>query len=86
MPLNDDLLKCWTNALKEYAMLNMNLDDDDPMKFSRSTPKRLSLSTCRLWDGGSPSSDYIAHDIRKVSCKNVPIVKDKMLINAKLRQ
>ena len=76
MPLDENLLKNWTYALKEHVLLTVVLDDDNPMKFSLSTPERLSSSMRRLWDGGSPSSVHIVHATRKVACTNMPIIKE----------
>ena len=76
MNLYDNLLKDWTDALKEHALFTTSLDDDDPLKFSRFTPKHVSTSMRGLWDGGSPSSDRIVHDARKVACTNMPIIKE----------
>ena len=76
MPLDENLPKNWTYALKENVLLTVVLDDNNPMSFSRSIPENLPSSMRRLWDGGSPSSVHIVHAIRKVVCTNMPIIKE----------
>ena len=76
MRIDENLLNDWTDALKEHDLLTMTLDGDDPMEFSRYTPKRIASSMHILWDGDSSSSDRVVHDIRKLVCTNMPIFKE----------
>ena len=72
MPMDDSLNKDWADGLKRHQLFTMNLPEDDPKKFSSSTPKRLSSSMRRVWEG-CPSSERIVQDVRKVIYDNIPI-------------
>ena len=74
MPMDDSLNKDWADGLKRHQLFTMNLPEDDPKKFSSSTPKRLSSSMRRVWEG-CPSSERIAQDVRKVIYDNIPVVQ-----------
>ena len=81
MPLDCSLLSDLGHDLSRHVRMTKALASDDPLKFSRSTPKRLASSLLRLlWpvsnggdpvfdaaDGGCPSSSRIVEDVKKCS-------------------
>ena len=76
MPLDDNLFKDWTDGLCTHQLCTINLPEDDPRKFSKSTPNRLSSSMRRAWEG-CPSSARIIQDVKRVACHNMPCIRDK---------
>lgn len=56
-------------------MYIMKLNNDDPLKFSKSTPKWLSSSRYHIWEG-IPSSTRIVQDMKRVIYENIPTTRD----------
>jgi hypothetical protein len=59
--LNQDVKK----AVKHHVNLTHDLHEDDPKKFTISTPNRGSSAFCRVLEN-IPTSKRIIHDVRKV--------------------
>jgi hypothetical protein len=72
MSLNQDV-KC---AVDRHVMSTADFSEDDPLKFSLSTPKRGARAFKRVLEG-VPSSKLIVHDITKVIASMV-IVQSKL--------
>jgi len=69
MPLDNTLNKDIHEAVIRHMAATMNLEDDDPRKFSMSTPKRGASAYLRVNDpveGVAPTSERIIQDIDRV--------------------
>ena len=79
-PLDCSLFSDLGHDLSRHVRMTKDLENDDPLKFSRSTPRRLARSLTRLWwheadgvggasydrrTGGSPLSRRIIEDVTK---------------------
>ena len=79
-PLDCSLFSDLGHDLSRHVRMTKDLENDDPLKFSRSTPRRLARSLSRLWwheadgvggvsydrrTGGSPLSRRIIEDVTK---------------------
>ena len=62
--LDCTLFKDLDDRLNQHILMTHNLPDNDPKKFSLSTPRRLMRSYQRVWDV-CPSSNRIVQDITK---------------------
>jgi hypothetical protein len=69
MPLDCSLNQDIHMAVSRHVIVTTDLADDDPKKFSTSTPKRGTSAYLRIWDpvsGTAPSSTRIIQDCGKV--------------------
>ena len=64
MPLDNSLNQDLHTAVQQHCILTQDLDDEDPRKFSTSTPKRTAEAYKRIWKY-VPSSERIIQDINK---------------------
>ena len=64
MPLDASLNKDHDDGVRLHMSVTSHLNDDDPKKFSLSTPKRGSSAYLRVWEG-IPSSHRIIEDTNK---------------------
>ena len=62
--LDCTLFKDLDDGLYQHILCTHNLSDEDPKKFSSSTPKRLLSSLVHTWDS-CPSSNRIAQGVAK---------------------
>jgi len=67
MPWDNSLNKDLKDALLFHSCLTHELDEDDDLKFSLSTPNRMTKAIKRILKNGWPSSKRIIQDVEKVS-------------------
>jgi hypothetical protein len=65
MPWNTSLNQDVKYAVDRHVMNTADFEEDDPLMFSLSTPKRGARAFMRILEGG-PSGERIIHDIKKV--------------------
>ena len=66
MPLDCSLNKDLIDALNWHLVVTAHLPEDDPLKFSISTPKRGDHAIKRVLAAGNPSPKRVVQDINKV--------------------
>ena len=72
MPLDAHLNQDLHASFDYHSIITSKLPDNDPIKFSRKTPKLMERGYMKLWDStrpegeGCPSSSRIIHDINEV--------------------
>ena len=76
MPLDNSLNQDLHTAVQQHCILTQDLDDEDPRKFSTSTPKRTAEAYERIWKY-VPSSERIIQDINKTYALMVRILENR---------
>ena len=80
MPLDESLNKDVDDGVARHCALTGKLKDNDPKKFLRDTPERLTSAYLRVWTGWPPS-ERIVEDILKftISLKKILVAKGCMI-------
>ena len=72
MPLDEHLNQYLHKNVDVHTIITRDLPDDDPIKFSKRTPKQMAKAYHRIWDislgidAGAPCSKRICEDINRV--------------------
>ena len=69
MPLDASLNWDIDCSLNMHVMMTAHLDNDDPLKFSKATPKEISKAILKIYNpktGVTPSSKQIIQDVKRV--------------------
>lgn len=87
MPLDSSLNKDHDDCVIRHVAVTSHLSEDDPRKFSMTTPNRVAHAYKRVWDHpnvneGSPTSERIVQDIKRTHVALSNVYKSRGL-NAK---